>query len=175
MVTDSSCRVCKGKTKQTGLLYRCLKKKCGSVFWDKTVVRKLIKEDPANENVIIADAEIPEVEQGIHFLYILRMRQSPDDKKGPFVPKEYIGETALHPYRRYLNHIIGKKPSNKHKTDRYATALTYFKGYRIKREVAQEKERQLVLKRRELGINAVGGHKKKDMSEVISARGDESV
>lgn len=161
---DTTCRVCKGDTKQIGLLFRCIKKKCGAVFWDKTAVKKKIKENPRNKEVIIRDAEIPDVQNGAHFVYILRMRQRKKKQEidKPFVPTEYIGETALHPYKRYLNHIIGNKHSKRHRTDKYATALTYFKGAKMTREVGIDKERALIAERKKLGIRALGGHKDKE-------------
>ena len=161
---DANCRLCKEQTIQKGFLFKCIKKGCKAVLWDKTAVKKALKENRGEKEKIIADAEIPKVPKGTHFVYILRMRQSKKEKEKrkkdgtPLIQKEYIGETAFHPYKRYLNHIIGHKHSRRHRTDRYATALIYFKGEKMTRKVAVEEERTLINKRRAKGINALGGH-----------------
>ena len=160
----SKCRVCKGKTIRAGFLYRCRNKKCSSVFWDKTNVKKSIKEDPNNIEKIVDKARIPKTKKGYHYVYVLRMRQNPNDKGRPYKPTEYVGETALHPYRRYLHHIIGKKDAKRAGTKKYATALIYFKGKKMNRTEGELQEKKLIEERKALGINVLGGHKEKGVN-----------
>ena len=56
MINDN-CRVCKGKTKRRGYLYICNDKSCKAVFWDKAKVKRKIKEDPVNRELIIEEAK----------------------------------------------------------------------------------------------------------------------
>ena len=156
MINDN-CRVCKGKTKRRGYLYICKDKSCEAVFWDKAKVKRKIKEDPKNRELVIEEAKIPKVKKGYHFLYVLRMKRNPRDIDKPYQKTEYIGETALHPYIRYLNHITKNNHSRKFRTDRYATALIDFKCQKMTREVAKKREKQLILEKKAMGINALGG------------------
>ena len=65
------CRICGGRTKKTGLLFKCKGKECKSVYWDKRAVLKLIrdkKEDKEYYKVILKKALIPEI-KGKSFCY----------------------------------------------------------------------------------------------------------
>lgn len=111
------CGVCGGKAKQTGLLFRCEELFCGAAHWDKRKVNKLLRQPNETLQKILDEAEVPLVlkSESSHYVYVLRLKGEPN--------AVYVGMTGLHPYARYLNHIIGHK-SSKH-TKRRATALIF--------------------------------------------------
>jgi predicted GIY-YIG superfamily endonuclease len=143
------CRVCGRKGKQTGLLFRCEALSCGAAHWDKRKVNKLLRQSNETLQKILDVAEVPLVlkSESSHYVYVLRLKGEPN--------AVYVGMTGLHPYARYLNHIIGHK-SSKH-TKRRATALIFFEGP-MTRENAAKREPELADELRESGQVVYGGH-----------------
>lgn len=68
----------------------------------------------------------------------------------------YVGMTGLHPYERYLNHILGQKASSKAK--KKATALIRFEGP-MPSEAARLREVTLAEELRLKGMDVHGGPK----------------
>lgn len=143
------CRVCGGNGAQTGLLFKCNELNCGSAHWDKRSVKRLLKRSSTTKQKIIEDAEIPALvsSENAHYVYVLRLKGEPN--------AIYVGMTGLHPYERYLNHIIGHK-SSRH-TKKRATALIFFEGP-MTRENAAKREPELADELRGSGQIVYGGH-----------------
>ena len=132
------CRVCAKKGDFDGLLFKC--SECKAVHWDKMKVKKLFykvkkgtEEFQTIKKEILTAAKFPKP-QG-KYVYTLRLKSKPKYL--------YVGMTGLHPYERYLNHIIGYKSSLYAK--KYATAMMEFEGpmkneIAIKREVSKGNE-----------------------------------
>ena len=83
------------------------------------------KVPPARIKEILLDAIIPKSKG--HYVYTLRLRG-----KHKYL---YVGMTGLHPYERFLNHLIGYKSSKFAK--KFATALIEFEGP-MKYEIARD-------------------------------------
>lgn len=143
------CRVCGGTGRQTGLLFRCEGAFCRSVHWNKRAVKKLLKQSSGNLEKILDEAQVsvPLKSESSHYVYVLRLKGEPN--------AVYVGMTGLHPYSRYLNHIIGHK-SSKH-TKKRATALIFFEGP-MTREKAAKREAELADELRGSGQIVYGGH-----------------
>ena len=129
-MSEIFCRVCNGKGHFDGLLFKC--SSCSAVHWDKIKVKKLFNKIKKNtdewsnlKKEILLDARIPKFEG--HYVYTLRLRS-----KHKYL---YVGMTGLHPYERFLNHLIGYKSSKFAK--RFATALIEFEGP-MKYEIARD-------------------------------------
>jgi hypothetical protein len=143
------CRICGGRTKKTGLLFKCKGKECKSVYWDKRAVLKLIrdkKEDEEYYKVILKKALIPEI-KGKSFCYRLKLKNikdtnNKDEKK--YIEKNacYIGRTNLHPYARYFNHIRGHlSAKGRAQTKKRAVALIEYEGpMTYDQSIVREKE-----------------------------------
>jgi len=120
-MTNSNCRVCGKIGIFYGLLFKCTN--CVAVHWDKTKLRKLFNKIEKNspewnsiKTSILKDAKTPK--SNGHYAYTLRLKSKPNYL--------YVGLTGMHPYERYLNHIIGHKASKYAKN--YATALIEYEG-----------------------------------------------
>ena len=132
-MTDTKCRVCSKDGKFYGLLFKC--SHCSAVHWDKSKIKKkfnkIEKKSPEwnlTKETILKEAETPKSKG--HYVYTLRLKSQPKYL--------YVGLTGLHPYERYLNHIIGHKASKYAK--KYATALIEFEGP-MKYDIAEEREK----------------------------------
>jgi predicted GIY-YIG superfamily endonuclease len=143
------CRVCGGKGTQSGLLFQCENLSCRAVHWDKRIVKRTLQQSNENLQQILDDARVPAPLKSAnsHYVYVLRLKGEPN--------AVYVGMTGLHPYSRYLNHIIGHK-SSKH-TKRRATALIFFEGP-MTHESAAKKEPELADELRGSGQVVYGGH-----------------
>ena len=132
-MTNSNCRVCGEIGIFYGLLFKCTN--CVAVHWDKTKLRKLFNKIEKNspewnliKETILKEAETPKSKG--HYVYTLRLKSKPKYL--------YVGLTGMHPYERYLNHIIGHKASKYAK--KYATALIEYEGP-MKYDIAVEREK----------------------------------
>ena len=146
---DVNCRVCGKATERSGYLYRCKKKTCAAAHWDRSaVLREDLKDKTVLERVL-EDAGVPIYgsEQESGHVYVLRLRGEPN--------AVYVGETGLHPYHRYLNHLRGHKASKW--VTKSATALVKFEGP-MSRERAKNRERTLAGHLRRKGMTVRGGH-----------------
>lgn len=121
------CRVCGSDSSTSGLLFRCEGEDCDAVHWDKTKIlqnkKEILLENSDLRKQILQDARVPNpIKTGNkrHYCYLLRLRL-----KGERKPV-YVGLTGLHPYERYLNHILGYKSSSIAK--KKATALIKYEG-----------------------------------------------
>ena len=136
-MTKTVCRVCGSNGNFYGLLFRCLE--CKAVHWDKWKLKKIFskirkdsEEFKALKKQVLSQARIPKSEG--NYCYKIRLRKQ---KKYKFNNDFYIGRTGLHPYERYLNHLLGKYSSKYAKN--YATAMIRFEGP-MKLEVSKLKE-----------------------------------
>ena len=132
-MTNSNCRVCGEIGIFYGLLFKCTN--CVAVHWDKTKLRKLFNKIEKNspewnsiKTSILKDAKTPK--SNGHYVYTLRLKSKPNYL--------YVGLTGMHPYERYLNHIIGHKASKYAK--KYATVLIEYEGP-MKYDIAVEREK----------------------------------
>ena len=144
-----SCRVCGGKGNDIGLLFRCHETSCGAAHWDKRAVKKLLGSSIELLQQVLESAEVPAAlkSEKSHYVYVLRLKGE--------LNAVYVGMTGLHPYARYLNHIIGYK-SSKH-TKRRATALISHEGPMTYKQAA-EREPELANDLLALGFVVYGGH-----------------
>ena len=145
------CRVCGSVSINKNHLFYCQSNSCSSVYWNKNTAFKKIKKDLKNnkelKRAFLIEAGVPVDQAKGHFVYQLRLKGEPNSI--------YIGMTGLHPYERYLNHIIGYKASTRAK--RFATALISFEGP-MPYELAKEREPELANELRDKGFNVHGGH-----------------
>lgn len=143
------CRVCKSKTTVSGHLYRCVKKSCGAVHWDKARIKRLRKASEDEIKDVLRDANVPSEAKDAkgHFVYVLRLRGE--------LNSVYVGMTGLHPYARYLNHLRGYKASSHAK--KRATAMLKFEGP-MPYEKARLREPALAQELRDNGYLVYGGH-----------------
>ena len=132
-MTDAKCRVCSKDGKFYGLLFKC--SNCSAVYWEKSKIKKQFYKIEKNspewnliKETILKEAETPKSKG--HYVYTLRLKSKPKYL--------YVGLTGMHPYERYLNHIIGHKASKYAK--KYATALIEFEGP-MKYDIAEEREK----------------------------------
>ena len=151
MITrQEKCRVCGSSGTKQNYLFYCHAKGCRAVHWDKRQLRKrrsLIIGSSEYRNRFLNDAGVPiERNQG-HHIYTLRLRGK--------LNSVYVGMTGLHPYERYLNHILGYKASSKAK--KKATALIRFEGP-MPSEAAKLREVTLAEELRLKGMDVHGGH-----------------
>ena len=162
-----NCRICNNKTKQTGLLYRCMSKSCGAAHWDKFAVKKIVRDNkdtvkeasPPWFRSILRDAGVPESVSGKAYVYTIKLRQNlPNNTSAKYLEKMpnsgngrfYIGKTGLHPFERYLNHIRGYKASWAAK--RMAVSMITFEGP-MSHEDAVKREPELAQEFRERGFD----------------------
>ena len=157
MIIDSKCRTCSGTTKPLGLLYRCESKDCFSVFWDKKEVKRRLNKSVGDPKQILdeicKEAKVPEIDKGNYFVYVLRMKGKTKGQE-----RVYVGQTGIHPHKRYLQHIVGLKSAPKAKTKKFATALINFEGPFLNRAIAEDREASLADELRNSGKDALGGH-----------------
>ena len=125
-MSETFCRVCKSGGHYDGLLFKC--SKCSAVHWDKWSVKKSfskIKKDSDEFKELkqrtLIEAKVPKSKG--NYCYKIRLRKQ---KKYNLDNDFYIGRTGLHPYERYLNHLLGKYSSRYAKS--YATAMIEFEG-----------------------------------------------
>ena len=157
MIIDVKCRACSNATKPVGLLYRCSSEVCSSVFWDKKEVKRRLNKSSSDPKLILneicKDAGVPQADKGSYFVYVLRMKGKTKGQE-----RLYVGETSVHPYQRYLQHIVGYKSAPKAQTKKFATALVSFEGPFLNRSIAKQRETQLAEELRQSGKDALGGH-----------------
>ena len=165
--TELNCRVCNNKTKQTGLLYRCMSKSCGAAHWDESAIKRLAEE---NENTstdalpdwltsLLREAKVPEFKRGEYYAYIIKLLTNlPEDisaRRRARIPNNgngrfYVGMTGLHPYQRYVNHVRGYKASWAAKN--MAISMITFEGP-MSHEEAVKREPELAQELRERGFD----------------------
>jgi len=148
-VSSQLCRVCNSPTTQAGFLYRCNNSSCKSVYWDKFKVKRLASASREEINAVLQDAKVPEPHKGskTYYVYVIRLRGE--------LNSVYVGMTGLHPYARYLNHLIGNRASRYAR--RRATALVEFEGP-MTREVALSREPEKAAELQSRGYIVYGGH-----------------
>ena len=158
---DKLCRVCKSDGYCDGLLFKC--KKCSSVYWDKRKVKKAfikLKKDSEEFKALkrrtLLEAKVPK-SQG-NYCYKLRLRKQ---KKFNLENDFYIGRTGLHPYERYLNHLLGKYASRYAKN--YATAMIEFEGP-MKLESSKSREIQWGKEEEAKGFKVIGPKENEEMN-----------
>ena len=129
---EKKCRVCKSTGETVGLLFKCFT--CSAVHWDKPQLKKIFKivkkgseEFIKLKNKLLNEAQVPKSKG--KYVYTLRLRGK--------IKYLYVGMTGLHPYHRYLNHVIGYKSSKYAK--KYATTMIEYEGP-MKNELAIKRE-----------------------------------
>ena len=149
LVSFQKCRVCNSETIQTGYLYRCSSASCGAAHWDKSKVKRLAPDASEAIAAVLHEARVPGPLKGkkSHYVYVLRLRGE--------VNSVYVGMTGLHPYARYLNHLIGKRASRHAR--RRATALVTFEGP-MTRDAAVMREPAKAAELQDRGCIVYGGH-----------------
>ena len=162
------CRECGSGTLKEGYLFKCLDKNncnCRTVFWDKGKVKKSLRgyekgKDDWYEKMqeLLTDACVPKTENE-KYVYTIRMKgklcKRAKTKKGR---KVYVGQTGLHPYERYLNHISGYKSARKSKL---FTALINFEGPLDKAIDPEKREEEIAIELYKEGWEVHGGLPKK--------------
>ena len=85
-------------------------------------------------------------------VYVIKLSRGEDE----YTDTVYVGETAHHPLRRYLQHLRGYKSGRKHVENRGKYLLSYEEGFKSI-EDSQNREKELA---NELGEDylVVGGH-----------------
>ena len=148
-MSSQLCRVCSSSTTKAGYLYRCDNASCQAVHWDKLKVRRLASDDSEKIAAVLHEARVPDALKGekSHYVYVLRLRRE--------FNSVYVGMTGLHPYARYLNHLIGNRASRYAR--RRATALIEFEGP-MTREAAAAREPEKAAELQSLGYIVYGGH-----------------
>jgi len=118
-ILDKRCYLCEKQVTKSGYLFSCIDSSCGCVFWDDVVKKeiKLVRKNYSHDkNVLLAlrEARVPyksavpytESKRNHHFVYVI-------DFGGIRKTAAYVGMTGLHPYHRYLCHLLkiraGKK------------------------------------------------------------------
>ena len=115
------------------------------MHWDRSAIRRLIRENQDNKETwekVLREADVPPHCKGKNskYVYVLRLKGE--------LNALYVGETGLHPYERYLNHLRGYKSSRRAKNN--ATALLTFEGPMLYKK-AVKKEKELAQKLRDRG------------------------
>lgn len=147
--TRLKCRVCGSGGTEQGHLFRCANENCGAAHWDESVVRRLreqLKDRDFLDNFLL-DAGLVHSIQGHSYVYILQLDESGDTV--------YVGQTNLHPFARYLNHIRGHKAARSARSK--AIAIIGYEGP-MSREEAIRREATLAAEQREEGVKVYGGH-----------------
>lgn len=158
---ENLCRVCKSDGYYDGLLFKCTK--CLAVHWDKRKVKKVfskLKKDSEDfknlKKQTLLEAKVPK-SQG-NYCYKIRLRKQ---KKYNLENDFYIGRTGLHPYERYLNHLLGKYASRHAKN--YATAMIEFEGP-MKLEVSKSREIDWGKEEEAKGFKVIGPKENEEMN-----------
>ena len=158
---ETICRVCKSDGYYEGLLFRCTN--CLAVHWDKSKVRKIfgkLKKDSEEfkklKKEILLEAKVPKSEG--NYCYKIRLRKQ---KKYKLDNDFYIGRTGLHPYERYLNHLLGNYASKYAKN--YATAMIEFEGP-MKYEVSKSRETAWGKEEEQKGFKVIGPKDNEEMN-----------
>ncbi len=158
---ETLCRVCKSKGYFSGLLFKCTN--CTAVHWDKRKVKKTfskLKKDSEEfkklKQQILTEAKVPK-SQG-NYCYKIRLRKQ---KKYNLENDFYIGRTGLHPYERYLNHLLGKYASKHAKN--YATAMIEFEGP-MKFEASKSREFEWGMEEEAKGFKVIGPKENEQMN-----------
>ena len=122
------CRKCKNSTTQKGYLYLCNDITCGIAFWSDKVHDKRIQLNRVF-NKILSEAEVPRGKDlpkapngKEYFAYTIRLKRNP--KKVLF----YCGQTKLHPYERYLNHLRNYPFPGKRYVEKYGLYMERYEG-----------------------------------------------
>ena len=159
MLKKIKCRKCKSETKLIGYYYKCIVKECSTMFWHRKVLDMFDKKEPAGseknkkiEAKIIKDCKLPYKFNGKRNTYVLALsKQDDEDKKAV-----YVGESANHPMRRYLQHIRGYKKAKKGNiVDRAKFLLSYELGYKPEDAKKREIELKEILSNK---YKVYGGH-----------------
>ena len=160
-MSETFCRVCKSGGHYDGLLFKC--SKCSAVHWDKWSVKKSfskIKKDSDEFKELkqrtLIEAKVPKSKG--NYCYKIRLRQQ---KKYNLDNDFYIGRTGLHPYERYLNHLLGKYASKHAKN--YATAMIEFEGP-MKFEASKSREFEWGMEEEAKGFKVIGPKENEQMN-----------
>ncbi len=160
-MTEIVCRVCSSEGYFDGLLFKC--SQCTAVHWDKWKIKKSfskLKKDSEEfktlKKQILSEAKVPK-SQG-NYCYKIRLRKQ---KKYKLDNDFYIGRTGLHPYERYLNHLLGKY-SSKHAKN-YGTAMIEFEGP-MKLETSKLREPAWGKEEEEKGFKVIGPRENEEMN-----------
>ena len=165
-MTEIVCRVCGADGNLDGLLFKCLQ--CTAVHWDKWKLKKnfsKFKKDSEEfktlKQQVLSEAKVPKSEG--NYCYKIRLRKQ---KKYKLDNDFYIGRTGLHPYERYLNHLLGKYSSKYAKN--YATALIEFEGP-MNFEDSKFREPTWAKEEEQKGFKVIGPRENEEMN-IISRK-----
>ena len=159
MLKKIRCRKCKAETKVIGFYYKCKVKECSTMFWHRKVLDMFDNKEPVDseknkkiEAKIIKDSKLPYKFNGKRNTYVLALsKKDTEDKRAV-----YVGESANHPMRRYLQHIRGyKKAKRGNIVNRAKFLLSYELGFKPEEAKKREKELKKILLKKYI---VYGGH-----------------
>ena len=146
-----------------GLLYRCSTKECKTVRWDKTEVRVRVKKfykgskrwKKEVSKILLESGVEPEKKYQYH-VYKLKMSGELKPRANRLDgEKVYIGQTGLHPYQRYLHHILGYQTTRVSNTYELASDLIGFHGPYYRTDI-KDAEKTISVELHMLGFEVYG-------------------
>ena len=146
-ISNKRCYLCKKQTIQSGYLISCSDESCGCVFWDdlvKTEIKLLRKNYSYDKNVLITlkDAGVPfktevpfrDHKKNHYFVYVIDFGGLPQTAA-------YVGKTGLHPFHRYLCHLL-EIHAGKKRVSKEGKFMPFYEGPMSNQE-ANEREESL--------------------------------
>ena len=146
-----------GTKSNLNYLYKCPNSNCGIFFWHEDVLKEFdLNDSPRSDKNMNAEADIikklkiPKAYSGKTYGSVYVLKLSP--KKGDKREVVYVGETANHVLRRYLQHLRG------HNKGRYGNRYpTYLLKYEEHVSDRKKREKDLAKELRSL-YEVKGGH-----------------